>query len=221
MLLARRTIPVVLSALPLLLAFAPLNTTPVFALAPIRQTLSEAPKRLSPNAGSVAHILKRVHVAGFLDLTVVQQPSGHGGYVSAVDDQVTQFALAASRGNIGLLAHNTLAGRLFPRLGVGMHISLVYADGLVESFVVSQVLRYQALQPDSALSSFRDLADDQLLTAAQLFKRMYAGERHLTFQTCIARDGNLNWGRLFVVAVPISSGVPDSPFSPPAQISAR
>jgi hypothetical protein len=35
-----------------------------------------------------------------------------------------------------------------------------------------------------------------------MFKRVYFGDRHLTFQTCIAKDGEASWGRLFVIAVP-------------------
>ena len=40
------------------------------------------------------------------------------------------------------------------------------------------------------------------LTADQMFKRVYTGDRHITFQTCIFAEGISSWGRLFVVAVP-------------------
>jgi hypothetical protein len=40
------------------------------------------------------------------------------------------------------------------------------------------------------------------LTAEQMFKRAYLGDRHVTFQTCINAYGNASWGRLFVVATP-------------------
>jgi len=63
-------------------------------------------------------------------------------------------------------------------------------------------LQYQALQPNSPWSSFRGLNDNTTLNAEQMFKRVYAGDRHLTFQTCIQAEGILSWGRLFVVAVP-------------------
>jgi hypothetical protein len=35
-----------------------------------------------------------------------------------------------------------------------------------------------------------------------MFKRVYFSNRHVTFQTCIEAEGNLSWGRLFVIAVP-------------------
>jgi len=35
-----------------------------------------------------------------------------------------------------------------------------------------------------------------------LFRLVYRGERHITFQTCIEAYGNGSWGRLFVIAKP-------------------
>ncbi len=31
----------------------------------------------------------------------------------------------------------------------------------------------------------------------------YTGAGHVTFQTCIIKDGNPSWGRFFVTAIPI------------------
>jgi hypothetical protein len=82
---------------------------------------------------------------------------------------------------------------------------LVYGGGKVEYFVITEILQYQALQPTSQWSEFHDLADanNKTITAEQLFKRVYTGPRHITFQTCIEAEGNLSWGRLFVLATPI------------------
>jgi len=149
-----------------------------------------------------ADILSGVYVQNVMALPVVQQPAGNAGYVSTNDGQVTQFAMASQFGNIGLLAHNYLSGNTFSQLAVGQEVRLVYGDGKVEYFIVKEVLQYQALQPNSPWSSFRDLKDNTELTAEQMFKRVYAGDRHVTFQTCIYADGISSWGRLFVVAVP-------------------
>ena len=81
---------------------------------------------------------------------------------------------------------------------------MVYGDGHVEYFVITEVLHYQALQPTSPYSSFRNLDKDETLSAENMFKRVYFGDRHLTFQTCIAQDGEASWGRLFVIATPVS-----------------
>ena len=149
-----------------------------------------------------ADILGGVYVPHVLAFPVAQQPAGNAGYVSNNDGQVTQFAMASQYGNVGLLAHNYLSGKTFSQLTVGQEVRLVYGDGKVEYFIVKEVLQYQAMQPNSPWSSFRDLNDDTVLTAEQMFKRVYAGDRHVTFQTCIYADGISSWGRLFVVAVP-------------------
>ena len=143
-----------------------------------------------------------VYVPNVLALPVVQQPTGNAGYVSRNEDQATQFAMASQYGNIGLLAHNYLSGRFFSNLVVGQEVRLVYGDGKVEYFVITEVLRYQALDPNSQWSSFRNLDHDEVLSAEQMFERAYAGNHHLTFQTCIAANGNSSWGRLFVIAIP-------------------
>lgn len=149
-------------------------------------------------------VLRGVYVQNVLALPVVQQPSGNAGYVSTTNGEATQFAMAAQFGNIGLLAHNTLSGRYFSGLAVGQEVKLIYGGGKVETFVVSEILQYQALQPNSVYSDFRSLADGKTISAGKMFERAYTGERHVTFQTCIAAEGNLSWGRLFVIAVPLA-----------------
>ena len=140
------------------------------------------------------NILSGVYVPNVLALPVVQQPSGNAGYVSNKDDQATQFAMASQFGSVGLLAHNYLSGQFFSELTLGQEVRLVYSDGKVEYFIIAEILRYQALEPDSQLSSFRNLDHSEVLSAEQMFKRVYAGERHVTFQTCIAANGTLELG---------------------------
>jgi len=143
-----------------------------------------------------------VYVPNVFALPVVQQPFGSPGFVSNESDLLTQFRMANQYGNVGLLAHNYLAGQDFFELTVGDEVRLVHGDGSVEYFVVSEILRYQALQPHSAYSSFRNLQDDQILSVEKMFKRVFFGDRHVTFQTCIEKDGELSWGRLFIIAIP-------------------
>jgi hypothetical protein len=147
-------------------------------------------------------VLRGVYVPDVLALPVVQQPEGHAYYVSNHDGEATQFSIASQYGNIGLLAHNTLSGRFFSQLSVGQQVYLVYGDGRVEDFVVAHTLRFQASEPESISSSFRNLNRDETLSAGELFSRAYDGERHLVFQTCIEANGNTSWGRLFIIALP-------------------
>lgn len=149
-----------------------------------------------------AEALRGVYVADVMAMPIIQQPAGNPGFVSGADNVATQFGMASQYGNIGLLAHNNLSGKNFSQLTMGQEVRLVYGNGKTEIFVVTEILRYQALQPTSTQSSFRNQSKDETLTAEQMFKRVYFGERHVTFQTCIEASGNLSWGRLFVIAVP-------------------
>jgi hypothetical protein len=147
-------------------------------------------------------MLRGVYIEDVLELPVVQQPITDAYYVSNRNGEVTQFALASQYGNTGLLAHNTLSGRMFSNLAIGQEVRLVYGDGQVEYFVIKQILRFQALDPDSISSTFRNLDRNETLSSGEMFNRAYVGERRLVFQTCIEAKGNVSWGRLFVVALP-------------------
>jgi hypothetical protein len=149
-----------------------------------------------------ANVLRGVYVRNVLALPVVQQPADRPYHVSNHNGEATQFSIASQYGNIGLLAHNTLSGKFFSQLAIGQQVSLIYGDGRVEYFVVASVLRFQATQPESISSSFRNLDGNETLSAGEMFNRTYTGERHLVFQTCIEENGNTSWGRLFIVAQP-------------------
>jgi hypothetical protein len=151
-----------------------------------------------------AGVLRGVYVPGVFAMPVVQQPIGYPGFVSQNDGEITQFNMAAEVGNVGLLAHNFLSGANFTNLSPGDEVRLIFGDGQVEYFTVEQVLQYQALQPYSPTSEFRDLETSITITAEELFRKVYRGERHVTFQTCIEANGNSSWGRLFVIAQPKS-----------------
>ena len=147
-------------------------------------------------------MLRGVYVPEVLALPVAQQPVDRPYFVSSRDGEATQFGMASQYGNIGLLAHNTLSGKFFARLSIGQQVRLVYGDGRVEDFLVANILRFSASDPESISSSFRNLDGNETLSAGEMFTRAYAGERHLVFQTCITANGNSSWGRLFIVALP-------------------
>ena len=153
-----------------------------------------------------------IHDAG--DISVVQQPLGDTNFVSKNDGEVTQFSSADRYGNVGLLAHNYLSGRSFAKIRIGQQIHLVYSDGSVENYIVTEILRYKALDPKSPYSSFQNLDHkDEILTVGQMFDRAYQGGRHVTFQTCIAAEGDSSWGRLFIIASPAPDSLGFNPSS--------
>ena len=134
-----------------------------------------------------------------LALPVMQQPSGDSIYVFDKDGEVTQFGMAGQYENVGLLAHNHKAGKSFSQMMIGQEVQLICGDRRAETFVVGKV---QALHPTNPYSYFKSLDDNELLTATRMFNRVYGGPYHLTFQTCIAAEGELSWGRLFGIAFP-------------------
>jgi hypothetical protein len=150
-------------------------------------------------------VIRGVYVAGVLALQVVQQPVNDPGKVIAEQGVATQFRAASENKNIGLLAHNNLAGAVFSKLKVGQEVGIIYGNGRVDYFIVNHLASYQALQPDSQTGDFVDQESNLTYSAGQIFNMFYTGAEHVTFQTCILKDGIASWGRLFVTAIPYFS----------------
>ena len=112
---------------------------------------------------------------------------------------IGQYATAAEAGNIGLIAHNYAAGGSFYILAIGDEIVVNYIDGSTQTFIVNNVLRYQASTP-GVFSSFID-SNGKQVSAQSVFNQAYK-RNQVTFQTCISREGSQSWGLLFVQAVP-------------------
>jgi hypothetical protein len=186
-----------LSLLAQLISFSP---TGILHTRPVRRARIALPVTVAETAPD---FVQSVYVDNTLALDVVQQPEGDTNYVSPNSGEVTQFSTVTQYGNVGLLAHNYLSGREFSHLAIGQEVHLVYISGRVEHFIITEILRYQALEPKSPYSSFQDMNNtDEIVSVGEVFDRAYQGDYHLTFQTCIAKDGVSSWGRLFVIAVP-------------------
>lgn len=147
--------------------------------------------------------ITNVSVEGLFSYNVVQQPYDNPAFVSFKPDTVTEFGTASDTISRGLLAHNDLAGEIFFRVKVGDVISLRYADGTGGKFLVIKLRYLQALSPYSTISNFIDLDGGEFLTASELYYQTYGVGKTLVIQTCIAKDKELTWGRLFIIAVPI------------------
>jgi len=148
-------------------------------------------------------VIRGVYSEDNFGLQIIQQPHGQAGFVSTIEGVVTQFSMPNKYGVTGLLAHNYLSGRHFSALEIGDMVKLVYGDGEILEYQIADIKRYQALQPDSPNSQFLDLSTGEKLSASQLFKQVYMGNHHLTFQTCIQEGSEDTWGRLFIIANPI------------------
>jgi len=135
-------------------------------------------------------------------LRVVDQPKNKPGFVSTISNTATNFQMASKFGNIGLVAHNYLGGRLFHDVEIGDNIHVMDGFGRTRIYKVKETLRYQAVNPRSTRSNFIELETRQLCTASDVFKRVYKGKHHLVLQTCIKKGSNDEWGRKFVIAYP-------------------
>jgi hypothetical protein len=147
-----------------------------------------------------------VYIPQVLELKVVQQPANNPAYVDATLGHITQFKLAAQHGAIGLLAHNYLAGALFFTLSAGQEVDVVYGDGAIRRYTILVLRHFQALNPLSTASNFVDLdhQDSNQISNSDLFYQIYGQGDRVVFQTCITANGNTSWGRLFVIATPVS-----------------
>lgn len=147
--------------------------------------------------------LRGLYIPGILAAAVVQQPAGMDEFVSPWQNVITQFGLASRLGSTGLLAHNYLAGEVFGLLQEGQEIELIDGSGKVSTFTVTEILRYQALDPEDTATRLLDLESQASITSADLFNRVYSRPGRVVFQTCIKKDGDPSWGRLFVIASPL------------------
>ena len=149
--------------------------------------------------------LAGIYQYGTMRFPVVQQPKSAPGFVSSQDDAVTQFRLAGEYGTTALLAHNYLAGKTFSRVNPGSILTVVYGNGTTQDYRVDEIREYRALTPNSPYSKFVNLADTDgpVLTSTDLFFDIYKSNGRLVLQTCIEKDGQLSWGRLFILATPV------------------
>ena len=139
-----------------------------------------------------------VYVNNILALRVVQQVSTYS--VSSLTNTATQFGLAANYGSIGLLAHNYLSGRHFSELITGTEINLIFGNGNIRTYQVEKIKKYQALSPDDLDSDFVNLDNPSgTISGDQVINETY-GAGGLILQTCLENNGNLTWGRLFIIA---------------------
>ena len=151
-----------------------------------------------------SNLVRGLYVSHVMALRVVPQPQGDSGFISAEDGTATLFQTASFYGVTGLLAHNFLAGRDFFRLINGQELDVIYGDGRVKRYRVSQIDDFQRLSINDLRSNFMELSSGLKKTADQVFADFYEGSPHLTLQTCIERNGEWNWGVRFITAEPLN-----------------
>ncbi|HQV93590.1 MAG TPA: hypothetical protein PLA27_04815 [Anaerolineales bacterium] len=162
-----------------------------------------------------ANELRGIYASDVFAFSVVSQPDGNPAFVSTQPDILTRFDAASHYDTTGLLAHNYLAGESFSLLEEGQLIYLIYGDGKIETYIVREFMRFQALDSNSLTSDFVDLESGERISSTRLFFQVFNRPGGLTLQTCINADGNLSWGRLFIIAEPLND---DAPISMPHRL---
>jgi hypothetical protein len=147
--------------------------------------------------------IRGAYVPGVLALPVIQQPEDNSLFVASQDGFLTQYRDAANYGVTGLIAHNYLSGSYFARLENGMKVHIVYGDGSTKAYQVQTIRKFQKVTPSDLSSDLIDLGTGVQLSSSQVFKELYSGGDHVTFQTCLEKEGKQSWGLLFVVASPL------------------
>jgi hypothetical protein len=144
-----------------------------------------------------------LYIPKIIAVPVIQQPPNDLDFVSSSPGIVTQFWLADQYGSKGFLAHANNVGKKFIDLKSGNRIFLVFGDKSFRTFIVSELLSFQALSPMSPYSYFRYLDNPKgIISNEDLFHQIYGRSGRIILQTCIEANGDPNWGRYFVVAVP-------------------
>jgi hypothetical protein len=156
-------------------------------------------------ANGKAGDLVGIYIPELLAAQVVRQPEGNIDFVSPWPNSVTLFGASSRFGSTGLLAHNYLAGGSFSLLAKDHTVHLVHGNGETSTFVVTEILRYQAIEPSNSSSTFKNLENGESLTASELFLKIYNRPGKIILQTCIEKNDNAVWGRLFIVAEPLSN----------------
>lgn len=189
-----------------LMATIPNTSVPIFDRYQNRYYSS---KQLDDFVDSVVNgqrnIVVGIYVPGKIALPVEQQPKGNAGYVTRDPNLATQFAMPNRYGTLGILAHNDLAGAEFPNIQINNYVVIVYGDGRLVYYTISEVQQYQALTPTSSTSDFINLdGSREHLSAAELFTRIYTTRGRLVLQTCITGNGDPSWGRMFLIGRHVS-----------------
>ena len=194
---AYRHILLLAIAVPLLILPSPARALDESEVPPLEEFIAQV-------TNGEADELRGIYVPDLFAYSIVSQPEDSPAFVSTQPETLTQFGAATKYDTTGLLAHNYLAGESFSLLEKGQWIYLIYGNGRIETFVVREFARYQALNPNSVTSEFVDLDTGERLSSTRLFFHVFDRPGGVTLQTCINADGNLSWGRLFILAEPIA-----------------
>ncbi len=133
-------------------------------------------------------------------LRIIQQPKNKDEFVSPIVGCVTQFRKPNLYGCLGILAHNYSSGKHFSDLKIEEIVEYIKDDKTKNFYKINKIEKYQALSPKNTKSQFINLETNQKLSYNQLFTKMFTKKNTMVFMTCIQKEEEMSWGRLFVMA---------------------
>jgi len=143
-------------------------------------------------------------VEGLFISPVVQQTANEMGWVSDAYNTLTSLQTARQTGDIGLAAVQQQLGEKFFAFDLGQTILILMGDGAFLIFQVDSAIQFQTIDPENPSSDLINLNTNEVYTINALEQYLYNGSNRLVFQTNIIRDGIDQWGRLIVIATPVT-----------------
>ena len=137
-------------------------------------------------------------------IKIVPQPNGKYSWVSNDSNSFTEFSVPKKLYDTQyFLAHNTKAGSHLNEIKIGDVIKFRESNaGLGEHTErkVKEIRKFKALQPTNLKTPLVDLSTGKQYSVEDITKEMWTNNKQVVFQTCIEKEGDINWGRLFVIA---------------------
>ncbi len=133
------------------------------------------------------------------------------GSVTTDSYKVTLGIFSSKPNAIWLLGHNNLVGAAFLKLQVGDEFFIHFQDSRTQWYKVDSIRRYRAITPESDGTNLVEVSYPSLndITGQEeepfSVKNKVLQDGYVTLQTCISKDGNGIWGRLFVIAKKIET----------------
>lgn len=139
--------------------------------------------------------LRGLYAESIVELKIVQSPTNT---LSMKADEVLELSISEQLGNTILVAHNTLGGKNFKYLTLGQTIYTIKGNGSYEKSIIIEIAEFESLSNNL----YKESSTGLIFTDMQLVERFFFGNKHVLLQTCVEKDYNYGWGRLFIVAIP-------------------
>jgi hypothetical protein len=147
-------------------------------------------------------------------MKIVQQPYKNYNWISDFTNVFTQLAQPRSiygtkvfsihtYGNDNVLYDLKVGDIIFYRTKITTNecSNEIYLN----FYQVKEIYHYQAVQPLNPRTPLIDLETNETFSSTRIFDKLFGNNKRILFQTCIFKDGNTSWGRLFIVATKLTN----------------